>query len=320
MSSWRRWLRISLTTCALVFLAHQAWHSWEGQPTIPALLSWSSFLVGSGLLGLIFFADGFGWALICHCLRMKVNTIDAILVWVVSSLSRYVPGYVWSYVSRADLATELGLAVPNTIRTMMYETYFLVLGACLAAASFLFIADAFTSIAWGFLFASLAMGLVIMSISKSPLVKRFMSLKWGDGIDSARHEYAPLRHKAHLAIAVYYTGLWIIFGVAFALFCASFVSLELRAFAVVAAAWAATFVVTSLVPILPAGLLMREATLLALLPTQMPLSDAIAITALSRLWTTAFEMGVFGFAVVARKTRRKDSSLFSNETNSHHEH
>lgn len=73
-----------------------------------------------------YFLRAFGWGLMMNMMGHKVKLKKSFYAWQFSEIKRYVPGNIWSFLSRANLFEELGIPKKQSARVIFYEVEFLI--------------------------------------------------------------------------------------------------------------------------------------------------------------------------------------------------
>lgn len=99
-------------------------------------LRWShlSWMMGALLLLAIAYRviNAYGWTLVLNAMGADVRGGEATRVWLVSESRRWLPGSIWSYVSRASMAASIGIPIGLSAASMMVELLLVVAASALA--------------------------------------------------------------------------------------------------------------------------------------------------------------------------------------------
>jgi len=97
-------LHASLVTVSIALMIAALVRQWEQIEAI----EWSirPFLMTLAIVGLTLqvFLTAYGWHLITRSLGGHIVVQRSIRIWLLSSVTRYLPGGIWSYASRASMA------------------------------------------------------------------------------------------------------------------------------------------------------------------------------------------------------------------------
>jgi hypothetical protein len=219
-------------------------------------------------------------------------------VYFLASLGRYIPGKLWQLAGLAVLSKRAGLPAMGA-------------AACALLGQFAFLATGFLFLAvllpqWSEGALARIVGIALVAIAglgwllfatpvglrpRAWLRSRAPSLG-GDRLISALDLAERIRGRDAILWGVWYGITWAAIGIAFSLFATSFVPTAIADSQAIAGAIAASYLAGYLVLIAPAGLGVREGALAGLLSAipSIPISAAIVIAVLSRIWFTAAEL------------------------------
>jgi len=82
----------------------------------------------------------FGWYLILKNNNIKTKPYEAVRIWIISNTARYIPGKVWQYVGRVEMARDAGIARNFAISSLLLEIFLVLLaGLCVSILALPFI-------------------------------------------------------------------------------------------------------------------------------------------------------------------------------------
>jgi uncharacterized membrane protein YbhN (UPF0104 family) len=246
-------------------------------------LSWFLITLSSVLLLAGYFLTGMVWALIVSNLGgPEIAVTDAIRIFMIANLGRYVPGKVWQIAGLAVLAKDLGVPAQTAAAAAVLGQGVALVGATLIGLE----AVASLSIPglprWAIvatMFGSIFVGLL-------PPVFRASTGLW---FRLARTPMPDHLRPSH-------AGVWLALGVLnWLLFAGAFWILVRGlgfdvALIPTASAFAAAYVLGYLMIFAPAGLGVREAFLITLLTPHTGAASAGGVAVIARLWTTVIEV------------------------------
>lgn len=280
-----RWLALAVSAVVLIawgaFLATQLdalrQYPWQVTP----------LAFGGGILsGALYFGGlAWCWALLLHSVGGgRAETGGAVRVWLLSMLTRYIPGNVWHILSRIALADTLGVAKTHVLTSATIEQVLTILGAlALAGATLPFWGIAPSIESWLLLLLPVGMLLLHPRILGSVLAWAALRLR--------RPALAwHYRYQEIIWLLLAYTAATFWAGLALALLLWGLTPVTLAQLPLVLGASALSWVVGYLSFLTPSGLGVREAALVALLAQVYPLPVAIVASLLFRLVITLGEM------------------------------
>ncbi|WP_166879346.1 lysylphosphatidylglycerol synthase domain-containing protein [Salinibacterium sp. ZJ450] len=219
---------------------------------------------------------------------IRVSTLDAIAVHCSSWLLKYVPGQIGSLVNKVDWGHRRSLSRTQIVIGFVYENVFLQLASLIPGAVIVFFAlgpQAFESNVMLVAVPLLAIIPLLATTNRrlfaggmTMLTRRFMKRDIDDSYF--------LGSSRTLAIQLGYLVPRIINGMGFLLVAASVVELTSDLWLPLAAAYTLGGAVGILAVFVPSGLGVREAVVVAIAASYMPLAQAIVIALLARLYST----------------------------------
>ncbi|MEM3485498.1 MAG: hypothetical protein QXI12_07730 [Candidatus Methanomethyliaceae archaeon] len=143
--------------------------------TEKVLISWLC-ITASTLLG------AWEWTLLTRALGGHLDLITGMRIHLISGLSKYIPGYIWPYLSKAHLAIRYGVPTNIAIGSVMGELAIIYLsGILLLLVSLPFsglIGETIEDIQAGIAFAS---GCAIAALLLKILLNHHLNKSWGFG-------------------------------------------------------------------------------------------------------------------------------------------
>jgi len=229
----------------------------------------------------------------------RFSVRDALRIYFVSGLGRYIPGKLWQVAGMAVMAQRIGIsAVAATAATLLAQFAFVTTGLLYLA---LVLPD------WG--------GAAPIIIAVAALVGLGLSYRarhWAARKVKRVQPAVDMLDRLSLAAAVKwwlaYAVSWIILAVAFVLFTSSFVTLDFTQQRHVAGTIAASYLGGLLAFFSIAGLGVREALMGSLLLSVMSPPAALVVSVASRLWFVAGELLPLSFSPLLRDARASHNS------------
>lgn len=268
-------LIVPLSLLCMVLLVVDQWRQIAG-------VGWSidPQLLLLSLVGLLalFFVDAFGWHLILRSLDQEITAKQSIRIWILSSLTRYVPGGFWPYISRASLATEQGVRVATSTISLYIETLLLI-ASSLAVGFPAFMGAAGIAV-------HPALVLVVILACGALLHPKAISLlclipgRIGKAIATVR--LPPLSRI--IGLYIYYVLFWVIFAVVFVCFVYAVHPIPVSYWTHIGSTISLAFAIGFVLVFFPGGIGVREATLYFLLQPLLPHTACLLISIGSRLW------------------------------------
>lgn len=124
----RKFLRAAIPSVLLAFLFWNIVKDWR---TVTQY--WSNFAIAPVLISFVFLVTDYpegalGWHIVLRKMGINISFRKSLRIWILSTASRYVPGSIWQFIGRVELAQREGIARSKTIASLLLEI-FLVLVA-----------------------------------------------------------------------------------------------------------------------------------------------------------------------------------------------
>lgn len=213
------------------------------------------------------------------------------LAWLGTNLGRYVPGKVWQVTGLAVYVRRKGGSGALAVSTSVAVQAVTLLGGLAIAGGILgssFVGTDGPAIRLAFVV--LALGLFL----HPGLIRRFT--RWLGRWLGETPELEPIGKAEVLRLAAGLTAAWVLHGLAFWLFLLGVVGPDAPTPWTATGIFAAAYLAGYAVFLAPAGLVVREGAMAALLAALTPLGPAVAAAAAigARLWVTVAEAAALG--------------------------
>jgi len=292
-----RWVRVAVRLTALaliVFLAFRLRELWRERPVDFADADLLLLSVAAIASFVAVVAYGAVWPFILRWLGVFAPR-DSVGLFLQSQLGKYLPGSVWQYAGRVELARVRGVPVRSTVLSLGVEIAASAFAAGLIALFVLPLAVA----------VPLALaGLVVLVLVASGRAERLLYPLIRIGRRLVPIPAMDLRPalRAVPLIAVLYIPVWAIYGVAFWLSGRAFFPISTHEVVFFTAAFALGWLTGMVVVFAPGGIGVREAVLVAVLAPRVGQAEAIVIAGTSRILLTAADLvgGAAAFALSRR--------------------
>lgn len=212
----------------------------------------------------------------------RLPTFDAVRLFMIANLGRYVPGKVWQIAGLAVLARSRGVSPATaTGAAVLGQGTALVAASAVGVWALLVGPEPLRS--WGLGVALLLTGGLMVG-ALPPVFRRGMAL----GFRIVRRKPPPgLGSRVVMGWLVLYVVNWTVYALSFSLLVTSFGHPGLAP--AVASSFAAAYVLGYLAVFAPAGIGIREAFLVTFLTPHLGVGPAGAMAVLARLWATVVE-------------------------------
>jgi uncharacterized membrane protein YbhN (UPF0104 family) len=303
-------LRFVLLVAIIGFAVYYLVAQWADVSSALESISVLSLLVSFGLLLLGLAAGTMSWVTVLNGLGPKVSVPRAAQVMLVGQLGKYVPGSVWSYVVQMELGRQHGIARPRIFIAGLYAAGIGVVSSLLLGALALpVVIQGYDELLW--LFLLLPIGLACLH----PTI-----MTWLASLVLRIFRRPPLDHKVRfgtVGIAVLWSlGSYILYGLHLWILVNALVDPDFGSLVLMTGAVSLGFTVGLLAFVVPSGVGVREAILIGAMTLLLTVSEATAISLVSRLLFTVGDLLAAGIAVVLAVglTKSRRASALSGES------
>ncbi|WP_062530374.1 lysylphosphatidylglycerol synthase transmembrane domain-containing protein [Demequina rhizosphaerae] len=295
----RRALRWGFLTVAVGLLAWAVVSNWDEVSAALRDLTWGA-VAGSLVACMVALGvNAMSWRAVMRAIGLDTTVAEAMRVFLLSQVGKYVPGSVWPVLAQAEFARDHGVSRPRAMTGSIVAMVVGVVTSAVVGAVGLVLAvpDALAAY-WWVLVVAAALAVLLVP----PVLARVVALAFR--VTRRTEEPAHVGGRALLASAAWSTLMWLVLGVH-----AWLLLRELApgaGLAVATGAFAFAWLVGFLVVVAPAGAGAREAALvLALAPVATP-AQALSLALVSRFLMTAADAAGLGVGI-AIGARRRDA-------------
>ena len=294
---WRRIASYILALAVLFFLGRVLVQTWgeiaasgfRFEFDMPALLV---------SLGLLVVARGFAveaWRRILISLGEQFDFGFGARVWFLSNLTRYIPGNIWQVATMMVMVGERGVSKTNALLSqVIYTALALAIAGMFGATFVLARPDLFSALvpasvaASAPIIAALAFAALVV-VFALPITNRAIVALTARALRREIAAPTPTFSRG-LVPPLFSMLMWLTNGIAFYLFVNSITPLSLVQLPAFIAMNAGAYWIGYLSFITPSGLGFREGALALMLATFFPTPVAVALSLVTRLWSTAGEI------------------------------
>ncbi len=231
-------------------------------------------------------------------------------VWFLSNLTRYIPGNIWQVATMMTMVEQRGVSKTNALLSqVVYTALALSIAGLLGAAFFLVRPEVLNGLipleveAYALLIVAAGFVALVVIFALPGVYRLLVRL-------TARLSHRPITAPAPtfargLVPPLFSLAMWLTNGVAFYLFVGSVTNVSLAQLPAFIAMYTGAYVIGYVSFITPSGLGFREGALAWMLASLFPAPLAIALSLVTRLWTSAGEL--LGVVLVWSVPERKPS-------------
>jgi hypothetical protein len=284
MSLLLKWTKFCVFVLSLLFMGvviFRQWHQIKEYTFSP-----DYFLLTLSVLVMLlnFILGAIGWHRIMIALGETHPLKTNIKIWTLSSLTRYLPGGIWGYVSRAALCKEQGIKLSVSMVGLYLETFLLFLSALIIGLPAAISVTGNTIPLTYLLLAGAAGSLLI-----HPEI--FTFIKYFSGRLRKYIEHISLPTVSDMIMLyLYYLVFLTVYGIGFLLFVIAIMPLASDTWLLTASAYPLAFCIGFVLFIFPGGLGIRESVIYVLMLNMVGPTGSIIIAVGSRIWSILVEV------------------------------
>lgn len=235
------------------------------------------------------------WRFIVKSLGKNIQINDALAVWFLGESTRYLPGKVWSFVSRVYLAEQKGVPKPLTLLSLALEIFLILLvtfifsfQALVASYRLLLSNLHLKNLPFFLLLGGIILLLFVVRAKRKTIVKTLGNFSFG-----------VFFKKDFLNALLFQALAWICFGLGTIVLTGNFKSSHTLSLLISNAVLSWLIGYTSLLT--PMGLGIRESAITILFGQLLGSGAAVLLALLARLMFTLAEITNLGFWLIVKK-------------------
>ncbi|MGB3340963.1 MAG: lysylphosphatidylglycerol synthase domain-containing protein [bacterium] len=299
----RKILPVLIIILIFIFLAKNLLVNWGNIPF--QNLHFNVFFIGVSFLALIihFLSYSRSWQEVMRILGSNISFVQSTWMIATTQIAKYLPGRVWYMVGRVYVGKNEKLKGESLAISMVLETCLL-----LVTSSIIFLICTVLTGNYKINNIIIAAVLVIIAvIIMHPTILTWMSNLALRILKRPRIKIS-VRYIQILKMSIYFFGLWIAQIAGFYFLINAIYQVPISDIFVLASAHTLSWIIGFIVLFAPSGLGVREGVLTLMLSTIMPTPLAIAISFVSRVWITVFEVVVFFIGLLIRRKEKEDNA------------
>lgn len=286
----KRIFKLLIPSVLLGFLFWNIAQEWQSIFNYKDQLRFTPLILSFLALLAVYPEGAYGWYLILKKNDLKIEPYQAIRLWIISNTARYIPGTIWQFVGRIELARkEAGISRGKTLASLFTETFFILTAGVfvsILAVPFIKLSDIMGHLwilllIFPFLLLHPAVANKIIRLVGKIVKKDFVSLDINLGA------------KETALIFPWFVLSFLLNGIALFFLAASIWDLRPHQFLAFSGFYALSRTLGYLSVFAPGGIGVTEVSLAYLLSTAMPLPLASAIALSYRFFLTIAELIIF---------------------------
>lgn len=296
---------ILLVAGLLAYVGYGFWNNWGRIRIYPWRLNLPLFLLStiSIFISYIFFL--ILWRFLLAMMGQSISFRTGYRIWFLSQIGKYLPGRVWSVVGRILLMHSAGMGRLFSGVNLLYEIMLFTLGGLIFFVMTLPSWESNSGLVPSYIVWITILTLCVMLHPRIVRTIISLGLKFMEG--RIQVWKSPLRYTHLLLLLIFYVGVWGIIGLSFFLFFSSIQRVSLNQLPVLAGIFVFSWIAGNLAFLAPAGIGVREGTMLYLLGKFYPPEIALVSTIGARMWITVVELIGIGIGFLIRKCNDNNS-------------
>ena len=293
----KRALRWAFLAVALILLGWALIARWDQVADALASITWGALAAALAAAVVALLINAMSWRAVMRAVGLDVHPREALRVFLLSQIGKYVPGSVWPVIAQAEMARDHGV---SRARAMTGSVVAMVVGVVTSSivgfAALVAVVPGAIAEYWWVAPVCVALATLLVPAVLARVVRLAFRV--------TRRQEAPARigGRAIVASVAWSTLMWVVLGVHAWLLLRELVpgaSLILAT-----GAFAFAWLVGFLVVIAPAGAGVREAVLVVALGGVATPGQALAFAVVSRFLMTVADVIGLGIGVMARGNPR----------------
>lgn len=289
------------------FLGKMVWENWNQVKDASLTLTPLPLVLSTLIFAFSYFIQLWAWHLITLRLRIALPIRETMESWFYSQMGKYLPGKVWLLLGRFYLYESKGKS-KKLISTALYFE----MATMIIAGGIIFLASLFLLKEAPLFFEGEQIGwtILVLLIAFLSLHPRFLqkSMNWFLVRFKREGITLPISYVNILGVLFVCVLAWLVGGVGFYLFVDSIYPVPSRHFLFLTGALAISSTLGLIALFAPAGLGVREGTLVYLLTFLIPSPIAVVLSIATRLWMTLIEIGLVGVVYLSGKVSKRENT------------
>ncbi len=277
------------------------WKNWRQIPFEQIRFNYWLVILSYACMFASFLTHAGVWKLMLAAYGAKLSYVHSFQIVVTSQLGKYIPGKVWFALGRMYLAKEFGVPERVSIVSVALESVLLVISGAVIAL--------LTIVApWAqnfpLKYSLLALIIVVcgLVVTHPRIFGRLVNLT--TRMLKQESIQMNLTYAGMVGLLLLYSVCWFWQGIGFFFLIGSFYEIEMAKWPVIWGIYALAWITGFLSFLAPAGLGVREGLMTLLLSFYMPLSLAVVVALVARIWSTVAEVLAFFVSLPAMRKWR----------------
>jgi uncharacterized membrane protein YbhN (UPF0104 family) len=284
--------KIGIVLIIFYFFGKSLYQNW-GQIDFRQLhLNWGLLIASTFSLFGYFFLFAFMWTLILKKMGISLSFLKGVKIIFYSQLGKYIPGKVWAFAGRMYFCQKIGIPNSKTFISIVLELALTIISGILVFLVALSVTPGFKINVNPFFLILLV--IIFFTIIHPKILTRIMNIF----LRFMKKE--PIRINLSFSqicsMMGYYCIIWLCFGMAFYFLISSTTFITVSKIPILAGSFSVSTTIGVMTLFAPGGLGVREGVLALLLSNFFPISLAILLSFLCRIWLIVGELIMVGIS------------------------
>ena len=300
-----RWFRRAVVLLVVLiiflFLGRELWKNWRQIPFDQISFNYWLIILSYICMFVSFSVYAGVWKVMLAAYGARLSVLRSFQILATSQLGKYLPGKVWFTVGRMYLAKQFDVPERVSITSVVLEIILMVISGAMIA-----LLTVVAPWAQNFPLKYSLLALIIVVCGLVTTHPRIFGRLANLAARMLRREsiQVNLTYGGILILLLLYSVHWFWQGMGFFLLIRSFYEIELAKWPLMWGLYAAAWIIGFVSFLTPAGIGVREGVMTFFLSFYMPLSIAIIVALLARVWSTAADVLFFTVSLPAMRKLR----------------
>ena len=299
-------LKWIIVVAIFIFLGKMVWNNWDQVKNTPFALQPFPLVLSIFIFALSYFIQIWAWYLITLRLRVALSPSDTLRSWFYSQLGKYLPGKVWLLLGRFYFYESKGKSRKTVSVALYLEMATMTMAAGLVfLVTLLFHGERGLSSSWrlwGWLVPLFLLGFISLHPRFLQKILNWLLILLKRESVSLSISYADILWILSVCVVC-----WVVGGIGFYFFVDAVYPVAPQYFLFLTGALAISSMLGLVAIFAPAGLGVREGTLVYLLSFVMAAPVAVIVSILTRIWMTLIEIGLIGMIYLLEQFQKQET-------------
>ena len=301
----KRWFRgagvLLVVFIIFLFLGRELWKNWRQIPLEQISFNYWLIILSYVCMFVSFAVYAGVWKVMLAAFGARLSVLRSFQILAISQLGKYVPGKVWFTVGRIYLAKQFDVPERVSITSVVLEIILMVISGLMIA---LLTVVAPWAQNFPLKYSLLALIIIVcgLVVTHPRIFDRLVNLV--TRMLKRESIQMNLTYGGIIVLLLLYSIHWFWQGMGFFLLIRSFYEIEIAKWPLMWGLYAGAWIIGFLSFLTPAGIGVREGVMTFFLSFYMPLSVAIIVALLARIWSTIADVLFFTVSLPASRKWR----------------